>query len=89
MIYDRRGKSGVNVKVLALTIVNLFCKNFGLPLMAFHSYLWRRESMQVILLWRRESMQVILLNHMIICRQAGNFADKRGRCPVLGGEAFL
>lgn len=44
---------GINVKV-TLTIVNLFYKNFGL--MALHSYLWRREG-----------MQVILLNRIIIC----------------------
>lgn len=67
MIYGSRGKSGVNVKVLALILVILFSKNFGLPLMAFHSCLWRKES-----------MQVILLNHMIIGRETGNSADKRG-----------
>lgn len=37
-IWQEREKSavGIKVKVLALPTVNLFCKTFGLPLMAFH-----------------------------------------------------
>lgn len=56
----------INVKVLALTTVILFCKNYGLPLMALQFYLWRREG-----------MVVIFLNHITILQGDWEFCCQR------------